>query len=262
MPNWSTPARRSTDSVFCCRPIKRTKAGIPLECRPFCGKEPERVEKICAKAESLSVAVLLAVAGGLLDAYTYLCRGAVFANAQTGNLVLLAVRLADGDWRSALRYLAPVAAFVLGVWLAEWLRRANCAGGRFRWQNAVLLIEMGVLCLVAFVPAGTWNSAVNLLVSFVCALQVEAFRKVRGNPFASTMCTGNLRSGTEALFHGIQAGEKTQLRKSGYYFVVIASFLLGAALGGFLSRPLGQWTVLGAVAPQALVFLLLLRRET
>ena len=38
------------------------------------------------RSESLTAAALLALAGGLLDAYTYLCRGGVFANAQTGNI--------------------------------------------------------------------------------------------------------------------------------------------------------------------------------
>ena len=32
-------------------------------------------------SESLRVGVLLALTGGFLDAYTYLCRGKVFANA-------------------------------------------------------------------------------------------------------------------------------------------------------------------------------------
>ena len=36
---------------------------------------------------------LLAAAGGLLDAYTYLSRGGVFANAETGNMVLFGICL-------------------------------------------------------------------------------------------------------------------------------------------------------------------------
>ena len=53
------------------------------------------------RSETLGLAVLLALAGGLLDAYTYLCRGGVFANAQTGKIVLLAIRAAEGNWRGA-----------------------------------------------------------------------------------------------------------------------------------------------------------------
>ena len=45
-------------------------------------------------ADSLRMGGLLAAIGGFLDSYTYIARGGVFANAQTGNLVLLGLRLA------------------------------------------------------------------------------------------------------------------------------------------------------------------------
>ena len=40
-------------------------------------------------SESLAVGFLLALTGGLLDAYSYLNRGEVFATAETGNIVLM-----------------------------------------------------------------------------------------------------------------------------------------------------------------------------
>ena len=43
--------------------------------------------------ETFRVAAVLALVGGFLDIYTYLLRGGVFANAQTGNIVLLAANL-------------------------------------------------------------------------------------------------------------------------------------------------------------------------
>lgn len=39
-------------------------------------------------SDTFLIAVLLAVVGGSLDAYSYVARGHVFANAQTGNIVL------------------------------------------------------------------------------------------------------------------------------------------------------------------------------
>ena len=52
-------------------------------------------------SETFCLGALLAVTGGFLDAYTYLTRGRVFANAQTGNLVLLAMNLAGGQFQKA-----------------------------------------------------------------------------------------------------------------------------------------------------------------
>lgn len=48
-------------------------------------------------SESLRLGLLLAVVGGFLEAYTFLSRGGVFANCETGNLVLLGLYLAQGQ---------------------------------------------------------------------------------------------------------------------------------------------------------------------
>lgn len=46
-------------------------------------------------SESFLTAAFLSISGGLQDAYTYICRGEVFANAQTGNIVLLSQSLVE-----------------------------------------------------------------------------------------------------------------------------------------------------------------------
>ena len=53
------------------------------------------------RSESLEIGILLAISGGLMDAYSYLFRGEVFANAQTGNILLFSVNLAQGNWAIA-----------------------------------------------------------------------------------------------------------------------------------------------------------------
>ena len=62
----------------------------------------EDVKKEIQMSESFRVASLLAVCGGILDAYSYLCRGGVFANAQTGNIVLVGMNAAHGNFRGVL----------------------------------------------------------------------------------------------------------------------------------------------------------------
>ena len=67
-------------------------------------------------SESMPLAIFLTLAGGLQDAYSYNCRGKVFANAQTGNIVLLGQNLAEGNWGVALHYLIPLL-FVLRLFM-------------------------------------------------------------------------------------------------------------------------------------------------
>lgn len=178
-------------------------------------------------AERLLPVALLTLSGGLQDTYTYLRRGKVFANAQTGNIVLLGQSLFDGDWGRAARYLLPVLAFSLGVAAAERLRIRR---GGSHWQRRVLLFEILLLFLVGFIPHSL-DQLANALVSFSCAMQVQAFRKIEGFAFASTMCIGNLRSGMEALCAFLRTGDGQERRKTRLYFLVILLFALGAELG-------------------------------
>ena len=64
--------------------------------------------------EWLETGILLCLAGGFLDAYTYVTRGGVFANAQTANLILMTLGLATGKGAQALKYLVPIL-FYLGT---------------------------------------------------------------------------------------------------------------------------------------------------
>src|SRR3981189_3615737 len=92
--------------------------------------------------ETVQISLLLAFAGGYLDAYTWIVHG-VMANAQTANLVLLWVYGTVGEWARALHFVPPIAAFMVGVVVAAWLRMA--AGDR---ASAIsTLIE--ILLLVA-----------------------------------------------------------------------------------------------------------------
>ena len=72
-------------------------------------------------SDSFRAAIFIILSGGFQDAYTYCCRGEVFANAQTGNIVLLSAALLRGDWAVCLKYLIPILSFVLGTMAAEFI---------------------------------------------------------------------------------------------------------------------------------------------
>ena len=194
-------------------------------------------------SEAFLTAAFLSLSGGLQDAYTYLFRGRVFANAQTGNIVLLSTNLCEGNGAAALRYLVPLLFFAFGVAFAEYIRRrCRQASRRLHWRPAVLLVEVKALFLVGFFPE-EWNMFANALVSFSCAMQVQAFRKVDGYAFASTMCIGNLRSGVEALFLCFHEKDGQTFGKAAHYFGIILCFAAGAALSGLCLPLLGSRTI-------------------
>ena len=208
-------------------------------------------------AERLLPVALLTLSGGLQDAYTYLRRGRVFANAQTGNIVLLGQSLFNGDWSRAARYLLPLTAFALGVAAAEFLRLRP---SRLHWQRRVLLWEILLLFLVGFIPHSL-DQLANALVSFSCAMQVQSFRQVEGVPFASTMCIGNLRSGVEALCAFLRTGDHQERRKARLYFCLILLFALGAVTGSLTAQRLDLPAIWLSCALLALGFWPLSRGE-
>ena len=69
-----------------------------------------------------------------MDAYSYIGRGEVFANAQTGNMLLLGVHLSEGDIPAAIRYLCPVLAFTFGIALADIVRNSGF-GRHLHWRQ-------------------------------------------------------------------------------------------------------------------------------
>ena len=185
-------------------------------------------------SESFLIAGILSISGGLQDAYTYMYRGKVFANAQTGNIVLLAQNLVDRNWQAVLRYFSPLLFFALGVAMAECIRMKYQKAQKIHWRQLVLVIEILLLFAVGFFP-NEIDLLANAMVSFACAMQVQAFRKVNGYAFASTMCIGNLRSGTAALSVYFRERKSKQLEQAMYYFGIIFMFALGAGIGGNLS---------------------------
>lgn len=193
-------------------------------------------------SEAFCTAMFLSVSGGLQDVYTYLYRGKVFANAQTGNIVLCSVKLVEGDWSAVLHYLVPLCFFALGVFTAELLRQKFQQMQRLHWRQLVVLCEIVMLFVVGFFPQ-EWNLVANALVSFACAMQVQAFRKVNGYAFASTMCIGNIRSGTDALCAFIRNRDKNTLRKSLCYWGIILLFAIGAGIGGYGITIFGMRTI-------------------
>lgn len=195
----------------------------------------------------------LAVVGGMLDAYTYVAHGGVFANAQTGNVVLIAVSLAQHDTARALRYLPIIAAFLVGLLTAEVL--AAHRSRRFLGDptRVVLGAEILVLALVAAAPTSTPHAVSTIAVAFVAALQVTTFRLVRDTAYSTTMTTGNMRTFVTALYEWLSGRAPGQRAAAGRLAVVMLSFAGGAVLGAVLSAPDALGTHACAIAAVILV---------
>ena len=210
--------------------------------RTWLRREETNLERIPVH-ETMRIGLCLTFIGGFLEVYTYLLHGGVFANAQTGNLVLLAIFACRGD-AHALYYLAPIGAFFAGVLVSEGIRSTLTARQRELWQHAVVLFEAVLLAAVAFLPDAAPDAVIIVTISFICSLQFNSFRKTHGLPYATTFCTGNLRSASENFYHWCFERDRERGVAAARYFAVIGVFVLGAFAGFFLTGLLGKRSIL------------------
>nr|WP_315023859.1 YoaK family protein [uncultured Aminipila sp.] len=211
-------------------------------------------------SETYVVGIILAIVGGYLDAYTYICRGQVFANAQTGNMVLLGIQLAQGNFFRALYYLVPIITFFVGISFVEFIKSRFKINKTLHWRQIAIAIELILLFGIAFLPQGRYNAIAIIVVSFVCSLQAQSFRKFNGNTYASTMCTGNLRSASEHFFRYSSLKNKEELKVTLQYLIIILFFILGAIIGCYLTNVYEVKSVLFSCFGLALVLLLMTRK--
>ena len=196
----------------------------------------------------LVIACLFTVVGGYLDAYAYLAHGNVFANAQTGNVVLLAVQASAGQWARAARHLPPIVAFAAGV------ATAQCIGVRpqkreFHGTLFCQACEFGILAGLAAVADRLPNACVVPLISFVAALQNTSFGQVGPWSFTSPMTTGNLRKATSGLTLWLLGRDAARNRSQAIALGwVCLSFLAGAVGGAACTRWDAQHALLPCVA--------------
>ena len=211
-------------------------------------------------SETYLVAAILASAGGFLDAYSYIVRGHVFANAQTGNIVLLGMNFFERDWLACAKYLLPIVMFVAGVLLADRMR-IKLANSTLHWRQHIIIIEALVLAAVMFLPAGegcdNYDLVANTLISFVCSLQVESFRKVHSISFATTMCTGNLRTATEHVSLYLTDKDEEHLKAAFKLYGIIAFFVLGVIIGSLICSALERAGLIFVIIQLTAVFVLM-----
>ena len=205
-------------------------------------------------SESIELGIILALSGGFMDAYSYLARGHVFANAQTGNMLLFGVNLASGQFQNALHYLCPVLAFGFGIFLAEFIHFQKIQ--KVHWRQLILLVEIIILFGVAFISFEQ-NLLANSLTSFACGLQVQAFRKIHGKGYATTMCIGNLRTGTHELCNFLCTKKVQHLQSGLLYYLIILAFILGAILVNFCIQSFSLKSIWISVALLIVAFVLM-----
>lgn len=195
----------------------------------------------------------MAAVGGFLDAYTFVQHG-VFANAQTGNVVLFGVETASRHWHQAVLRLIPIAAFMVGVVATEVLARPRVRRQVRRPLRVALGAEIVILAGVACLPDDAPAALVTVPVAFAASIQWSTFRMLVDAPYSTLLVTGNIRTATASAFQWVVGRDLTAKRHARHFGAVVLAFAAGALIGAICTDNLGTTAV--AVASGLLVVIL------
>lgn len=201
--------------------------------------------------------ILLMLSGGFMGSYSYYLKGGVFANAETANLLILALNAANGNWAKMVAVLIPIATFFVGTFLSEMFSDRL----KRRWPSILLFCETLLLALLAFLPADTPYTIYHVAIALISSMQYNTFRQARGVQLSTLFCTAHLRGGGSMLYHAMKDHDGTALRKALYHIGMILTFVLGALLCAFTSDILGTHTLVLAAIPLVFVLIEIRKRD-
>jgi uncharacterized membrane protein YoaK (UPF0700 family) len=192
---------------------------------------------------TLRFAVLVTAASGFLDVYTFLARGGVFANVQTGNVVLFFIDLSESRFSACLGHVWPIIAFLLGVTVATHVKSGkldHLIRYPLRWTMGVHVL---LLAIIGFVPESVPNIYVTVPIAFMGAMQLELFRSVGDLNYMVVATTGNLMRMVDTAYSMVTTKSESSRHAFRTYRNVTLSFSLGAAAGAFAT----QWLQIHAI---------------
>lgn len=189
--------------------------------------------------ESRSVFALLTLSAGMMGAYTYNLRGGVFCNAQTANVVLMAIAFGSGRWMDGCYYLIPITAYLAGAFLSELLPSPVRRFGFLRWDTYLVAFEFLMLFCIGFIPLAWPHQLVQVLVNFIASMQYNTFRQAEGIPMATTFCTNQLRQVGIGLAKAVRKHDRQGLHRALFFLGMLGCFFAGGVLSTLACRLAG-----------------------
>ncbi|RYY10463.1 MAG: DUF1275 domain-containing protein [Chitinophagaceae bacterium] len=182
---------------------------------------------------SLLVAALTTFIGGFLDAFTYVGHGDVFVNSMTGNIVLVGVFTAKGNWQQVVDHIPPLIAFLAGIFIVY--RKSLPGHYRYFHQLAIgsLFVEMIFLLCFSLLPKSFPSNILVPGIALVASIQYESFARMESYNYSSVTVTVNLKRFAEAVCDYHATGSGDSKRRMKLFGLISCCFVIGALAGGF-----------------------------
>jgi len=200
------------------------------------------------------IMLALALAGGTVDAGTYLGLGHAFPANMTGNTVLLTIAVAKGTGAELVRSAAALGGFCLGVAGGTALLRE----GARRWPQGAwatfaletLALALLLACWLVF-GVGT-HFGLIAAASLAMGAQSAAVRASKVGGVSTTYVTGTLTTGVSRVVRRLLGTTSADPPSPALPVEAWVAYALGGLAGAFAERAWHAWEM---VIPLALVVL-------
>lgn len=206
----------------------------------------------------------LTAVAGFWGAYTYLLRGNIFCNAQTGNVVLMGLALGSAKWKTAIYYLVPISAYILGAFVSELVPNPIKYHLCIRWDTLLIFIEMTTILILGLIPEAAPVQISQIIINFIASMQYNTFRQAEGIPVATTFATNHIRQIGVGLAKEVQhrcSENKSHRKKLFKHVGMLFFFSLGAVIGTIFCHILIGKAIWITLIPLGFIFITLLHAD-
>lgn len=214
-------------------------------------EEPQQTQYLAC--ERRGIYALLMLSAGMMGAYTFTLRGGIFCNAQTANVVLMAIAFGEGKLGEGAYYLIPISAYCLGAVLSEALPSPVKKLGLLRWDTYLMAFEAAAFFCIGWIPLSVPDHVVQVLINFIASMQYNTFRQMEGVPMSTTFCTNHIRQVGIALAKTIRKHNPADARRGLAHLGMILCFFAGGWALTLFGEPLGAKAIWLALLPTGIV---------
>ena len=214
------------------------------------------------ECEKYHVFLLLIFVAGFYGAYTLTVRGHVFSNAQTANLVLFGIAIADNNFSKAASIFSSMTAYVIGTMLSDRLAWLFHKIHFLRWDTLLIGIDIIIITILGLLPSYTSDIIYTSSIGFMCAMQFNTFRQSEGIPMSTTFVTNHVRQTGSYFVRWLRKREeKTYLIRFLKHLGMIITFITGVIVSTILGHLFKSSAILFANIILIILFIDLLRAD-
>lgn len=178
---------------------------------------------------------VMALTGGFLGAYTLLNHHDLFGNAQTSNMIYIAMDLVGHNIGDFLLRIMDLAVYAFGFACTVLIPKYT----KLNLQVCSIIINVIAGMIICLIPSSVNDFAALCPVLFATSFQWNSFKGAEGFVSSTIFSTNNLRQFTTSFTEFLCDKDHEHLRKTKFYGGVLLSYHFGVAVSFILYLYLG-----------------------